>query len=193
VALDARAVNLSTTIMQTFSRHLRAGVFALSAALALTLPSTSLAAQQGIPVAKGEAPTAATLTSDALRQLRWLEGSWRGSGAGQAPFFERYSFPNETTMLVESFSDSTFTRVTETSRYVLRDGRLANDGNMRWVAARLDDTSAFFIPLERANNSFLWRRGTSSDEWTAVIMWRSADGPRERVYTMRRVRVPSKL
>jgi hypothetical protein len=174
-------------------RHLRSVIIVLLSASSLSLPSRSLDAQQGIPVVKGEAPTAATLPGDALRQLHWIEGSWRGSGAGQTPFFERYSFPTATTMLVESFSDSTFGRVTETTRYVLRDGRLANEGNMRWTAARLDDTSAHFVPLERANNSFLWRRGSSADEWTAVIMWRSPDGPRERAYVMRRMRGPGKL
>lgn len=152
------------------------------------LLAPSLAAQQNPPVAKGEVAAApAVLPAGSLAKLRWIAGSWRGTGTDAAAFYERYRFVDDSTFEVESFADSTLARVTETARYELRDGRLANVGTgPRWVAVRLDDSVASFAPLERARNRFEWRRETA-DAWTAVIAWSTPQGPRERVYRLTRI------
>jgi hypothetical protein len=155
---------------------------------ALLLAPALLAAQQNPPVTKGEVtPTPAVLPAGALEKLRWIAGGWRGAGADGAAFYERYLFVDDSTFEVESFADSTLARVTETARYELRGGRLANVGTgPRWAAVRLDDSVASFVPLERARNRFEWRR-VSADAWTAVIAWPTPQGPRERVYRLTRM------
>jgi len=154
----------------------------------LLLAPALLGAQQNPPVAKGEvAPAPAVLNAGALAKLRWIVGTWRGTGTDVPAFYERYRLVDDSTLEVETFADSTLARVTETSRYELRGGRLANIGTgPRWVAVRLDDSLAAFVPLERARNRFEWRRGTA-DAWTAVIAWPTAQGPRERVYRLTRM------
>lgn len=158
--------------------------FALHALALAVAPALSLAQQ--VPVRKEEAE-AAMLAPGALARLRWLEGRWRGEGDGQAPFFESYRFLDDSAFVSHSWADSTFGRATDSSRYELRGGRLANVGDgPRWGAVEVSDTLAVFVPLARARNGFLWRRETN-DAWTATIRWQTPQGPRERVYRMRRV------
>ena len=169
------------------SLRLTAARRALAGVSGLLVPAL-LAAQQNPPVAKGELPPApAVLSAGALARLRWIAGTWRGSGTEAAAFYERNRFVDDSTFEVESFADSTLSRVTETARYELRAGRLANVGSgPRWAAVRLDDSVASFAPLERARNRFEWRRETA-DAWTAVIAWPTPQGPRERVYRLTRM------
>ena len=35
---------------------------------------------------------------------RWIEGSWRGTGDEQLPFYERYKFENASTLVVETLA-----------------------------------------------------------------------------------------
>lgn len=145
---------------------------------------------------------AAVLTPAALRRLRWLEGSWRGvdaSGAGGADdaFYERYRFADDSTLLIDAFRDSTFTVVTEQSRYELHAGRFEKAGvGARWVVVRLgDDGAVDFAPVRGARNAFTWRP-LSADAWTAELRW-PADpatpngAARRRTYRMTRVAGPS--
>ncbi|HET7457295.1 MAG TPA: hypothetical protein VFJ74_06550 [Gemmatimonadaceae bacterium] len=135
------------------------------------------------------------LTPADLAHLRWIEGTWRGSGSGQAPFYERYRFADDSTLVVESFADSTLGRVTDVTRFELRGGTLASTPNepkpgaARWVASRFAaDSAVTFAPLARARNSFTWRRD-SADAWTATLEWPATPGAaeaRRRVYEMRR-------
>src|SRR5262245_3684587 len=71
-----------------------------------------------------------------LSKLRWIEGTWRGSGVDQAPFFERYRFENDTTLAVDSFPDEKMDKIGETSRFELKDGKF---GNGSYVASLIDD------------------------------------------------------
>ena len=132
----------------------------------------------------------ATLGAAELRTLRWIVGTWRGSGGGQSPFYERYSFVDDSTLLVESFKDSTLAQVTESSRYELRGGRFANAGPAdaaQWVAVRLTGGAITFAPVRRARNRFTWRP-SSADEWVADLVWPATDasgtGTRTRTYRM---------
>ena len=125
------------------------------------------------------------LTAADLQKLRWIEGSWRGSGDKQAAFFERYRFENETTLAVDSLEGD---KVTDTTLFVLKDGEFGggNEGS-RWVATSLDENSILFEPVTKARNSFSWQRETK-DSWKAVIKWpANKDKPAgERVYQMER-------
>jgi hypothetical protein len=129
------------------------------------------------------------ITRAEFKQLRWLEGTWRGTGIGQGPFYERYSFPNDTTLAIEHL-DSTLSRVTETSHYVLANGKLANTNpRMKWQASAIAARSVTFTPVLGARNSFIWKY-ENVDSWTAILLWpETATSPKgERVYDMVRLR-----
>lgn len=121
-----------------------------------------------------------------ISKLRWIEGTWRGSGVDQAPFFERYRFENESTLAVDSFPDEKLDKVEDTSRFELKDGRF---GNGSYVASSIDNNGIDFEPLANAKNSFRWER-VSDKAWKATLKW-PAEGnkpARERVYNMERIK-----
>ena len=135
-----------------------------------------------------QAPKPATLTAADLQKLRWIEGSWRGTGIDQPPFFERYKFENDTTLVIDSFDDEKLTKVTDTTRYELKDGEFGGgSGGARYVATALDDNAITFEPVVKVRNSFIWKR-ESKDSWTAIIKWPATkDKPAgERIYNLER-------
>jgi PKD repeat protein len=129
-------------------------------------------------------------TTEDLKKLRWLEGTWRGTGGDVQPFFERYRFENDSTLVIESAENEKFEKITDTTRYELKDGEFGggNEG-FRWIASEIDDKSVTFVPVVKARNSFRWET-VSKDEWKAVLNWpATADKPsRERVYKIERLR-----
>ena len=112
-------------------------------------------------------PKPKTLTAADLQKLRWIEGSWRGTGVNQPPFFEGYRFETDTTLAVDHFEDESLRKVTSTSRYELKNGEFRDD---RYVATALDDSSISFGPLRAGSNSVSWKR-ESKDSWTAHLTW----------------------
>lgn len=169
----------------------------LAAIAPLALSPDASRAQAPAAGAAAAAPKAARLTARQLRGLRWIAGDWRGTGTGgttQAPFFERYRFADDSTLLVIAFADSTWSAATDTSRYELRGGRLGNAGSSaRWVAVGLDSLGVDFAPVARARNTFRWARAARSGarpaEWRATIRWKDPSGAaQERLYRMERVR-----
>jgi len=160
----------------------------LALATACDPPPRTPAAVPAPPTASPQA--AVRLTRTDFRRLRWIEGSWRGSGSGQAPFYERYRFADDSTLVVDSFADSTLATVSESTRFELRGGSLGNAGQaVRWVAARLDDRAVDFVPVAGARNTFTWRYETP-DRWTALLHWPPSDTrpARSATYTMERMR-----
>jgi len=142
------------------------------------------------------APTAANpaasarITPGDFRKLRWIEGSWRGSGDGQAPFYERYRFADDSTLIVDSFPDSTLASVSESTRFELRGGTLGNASTTtRWVASRLDGRAVDFVPEVGVRNTFTWRY-ESRDSWWALLRWPASDTrpARDASYHMERIR-----
>ena len=128
-------------------------------------------------------------TTTDLAKLRWIEGTWKGSGTDQAPFFERYRFENETTLAVDSFPDEKLDKVEDTTRFELKDGQFGNGGDdSRWVATAIDAQGITFEPAAKAKNSFRWERD-SADKWKATLTWPAEEGKpaRERVYNMERI------
>ena len=149
------------------------------------------------PPAPAVAPTTAAaspqsparITIDDFRKLRWIEGSWRGSGVNQPPFYERYRFVDDSTLVVDTFPDSTLATVGESTRFELRGGTLGNAGTVRWVASRLDDRAVDFTPVAGAQNTFTWRF-EAPDRWTALLSWPANDTrpARDVTYNMDRIR-----
>lgn len=130
-------------------------------------------------------PKPKTLTTAELQKLRWIEGSWRGTGDKQEAFFERYRFENEITLAVDTLEGD---KVTDTTLFVLKDGEFGGGSEgSRWVATTLDENSINFEPVTKARNSFSWQRETK-DSWKAVLKWPATkDKPAgERVYQMER-------
>jgi hypothetical protein len=135
-----------------------------------------------------QSPQPKTLTAADLTKLRWIEGSWRGTGDTDKPFYERYKFENDTTLVVEGIADEKFEKVNDVSRFELKDGVFGKSrGESGSVAVAFDENSITFAPLGKARNSFRFQRETA-DSWKAILTWKEADGtPRERVYRMERV------
>jgi hypothetical protein len=82
-----------------------------------------------------------------LKELPWLLGTFRGTGVEgtkQAPFFERYSLADDSTLIVESFKDSTLTGPIDTTRYEARRDSLSNPGSSRYVATAISAKSVTF-------------------------------------------------
>jgi hypothetical protein len=136
------------------------------------------------------APTPAPkrITANDLQKLRWIEGSWRGTGKDQPPFFERYRFESDSVLAVDSFDDEKLSKVTDTTRFELKEGEFGGGGEgSRYVATALDDNSITFDPVLKARNSFTWKR-ESKDAWTAILKWPATkDKPAgERIYNMER-------
>ena len=132
--------------------------------------------------------TPAKLTAEDLKKLRWIEGSWRGTGVSQPAFFERYRWESDTTLAVESFENEKLEKVTDTTRFELKGGEFGGgSAGSLYVAVALDDNSITFAPVVKARNYFVWKR-ESKDSWTAIIKTLpTPDKPaREIVYNMGR-------
>jgi hypothetical protein len=135
-----------------------------------------------------QTPTPKRFTPEDLAKLNWLEGTWRGTGDIEKPFFERYHFENETTLVTETFSDDTLKKVSETTRYELKDGVFGNSGDgARWAATAIDENSVTFEPVAKARNSFRFQR-ESDDSWKAILSWpaTASQAAKERTYLMER-------
>lgn len=127
------------------------------------------------------AATPAHLTAADLRKLSWIEGTWRGTGAATPPFYERYRFENDDTLVVEKLTDESAGTVEDTARYSLENGQFASS---RAVATELTDSS---ITFARGANTFRWQT-ESADVWKAVLRTpATGNAPAvERVYRMER-------
>ena len=129
-------------------------------------------------------------TAADLQKLRWIEGTWRGTGAVDKPFFERYRFEGDSVLAVDGFTDETLQKVTETTRFELKNGEIGggNDG-ARYVAKSIDDRSIEFGPAVKVKNSFRWER-ESKDVWKAIIILPASETKpaRQFVYKMERIK-----
>jgi len=129
-----------------------------------------------------------TLEASDLRKLRWIEGTWRGTGGGVPPFVERYKFESDTVLAVESLEGEKLDKVTDVTRFELKDGKFGGGSEgSRWVATSIDDKQITFGPVTKARNSFRWE-WVSENSWKAVLSWPATDAApaRERIYEMER-------
>jgi hypothetical protein len=130
----------------------------------------------------------AKLTAADLEKLRWIEGTWRGTGEVDKPFFERYRFENATTLAVDSFENEKLEKVIDTTLFELKDGEFGGGSEgSRYVAVGLDDRSIEFGPALKVRNGFRWER-ESSDIWKATIIFPARENrpASQRVYKMER-------
>lgn len=137
------------------------------------------------PAAAAPDTVGARLAAADVAALRWLAGTWRGTGDVETPFYERYTFVNDSTIEVLGFTDSTLATANDTTVYSLRDGRFGNhDRPSRYVATRATGDRVEFGPVT-ARNAFVWRR-VRDDGWEATILPRTSAGEpgRERRYAM---------
>ena len=107
-------------------------------------------------------------TAADIAKLKWIEGTYRGTGETQPAFFERYSFDG-TTMVVESFEDQTLAKITDTSRFELKDGEFGHtQGDRRSAASEITATYVQFVPVKGGGNSFRFER-QDGGSWRAVL------------------------
>jgi len=136
--------------------------------------------------AQATTPKPLTLTAPDLQKLRWIEGSWRGTGGGVPPFYERYRFENPTTLIVETLEND---KVKDASRFELKNGEFGSGADAsRSIATALDDKSITFEYATRKGSGWKWER-VSDNQWRAAISW-TASANRvagERIYTMDRI------
>jgi hypothetical protein len=131
-------------------------------------------------------PKTAFAVSD-FGKLRWLEGSWAGTSAGERPIYTRYHFANDSTIDITYYGDSTFTRESGTGRVYLSVGRVYYTyGPGRWGASHVAEDGIFLVPQVNARNSFGWKR-LSPDNWTSTMRSGVSGHDRVIVYQMHRV------
>ena len=195
LAAPARYVPLLTsrdraapTVFQPFPAMMR-----LTSALAACFLLACKAEQEEQPAPASDAPAtiaAARVQAGALKQMPWLLGTFRGRGEGttvQEPFYERYSLADDSTLIVESFKDSTLTGPIDTSRYEARRDSLTNPGTRRYVATVISADSIVFGPLVGVRNGFTWRKGDDTS-WIAIITPLSGGAAAQRYYRMVRLK-----
>jgi hypothetical protein len=141
----------------------------------------------GNPMQKASSPSPSPklITTADLAKLRWIEGSWRGTGVDQPPFYERYKFENDSTLVVETLADETLSKVSDVSRFELKDGHFGSGtADAGSVATALDDNSVTFAPLGKGN--FFRFQRESNNLWKAILNWTEKGVAKERVYNMER-------
>jgi len=166
-----------------YLKQLLTAALVVSALLVVVVDGENIADIQDQP----KIPPARMSAAD-LEKLRWIEGTWRGTGDADKHFFERYRFENATTLAVDSFDNEKLEKVTDTTLFELKDGEFGGGSEgSRWVASALDEKSVTFSPVTKARNTFRWE-SVDKDEWKAVLKWpATADKPaRERVFKMER-------
>lgn len=132
-----------------------------------------------------DAPTSPlTYSSAEFGELRWLAGTWKGSAAEGEPFYEEYSFEDDSTLVITYHADSTFSRPTGSATVELRGGHVYHrSGRSVWVLVKADPEGLHFSPVHQAKNQFTWTRHTD-EVWSASL---SFPGQRPTVYRLERV------
>jgi len=157
--------------------------------LAILLGGCQPSERQEPPAAAGAGPRtpAATAGAAEFQTIRWIEGTWRGTGGGVDPFYERYRLLDDSTLLRETFSDSSLAAVSDSTRIGVRGNRVVDPiDDPKWHATAFDTVGWRFESLEDAGRGFTWRRATA-DSWTATLEWRDGSGAaQQRVYTLER-------
>jgi hypothetical protein len=120
-------------------------------------------------------------------KLKWLEGTWKGTAAGEAPLIERIRFTNDSTIDITYFADSLTGRQTGTAKVNLSVGRVyLTLGPGRWGATRVGANGAYFVPQVNAHNTYSWVH-QSSDAWTSTMRTGMGGIDRAITYQMQRI------
>lgn len=151
------------------------------AGMACSKGANSTNTNQSSPQA--QATPSKAITAADVAKLKWIEGTWRGMD-GEKPFFERYRFEGDT-MVVETFTDETVSKIEDTSRFELKDGEFGHTvGERRSAASSITADAVQFVAAAGGGNSFRFERQTDGT-WRAVLDWVAADKtPNQKVYKM---------
>lgn len=107
--------------------------------------------------------------------------TWRGTGVGQAPFYEAYRFSSDTSVRILYYADSSLARVADSGSVALVAGQIEHRaGGGVWVAVRLTPMGIYVEPKAAVSNSFSWVRD-SGPNWRATLR---APGQPEVVFRM---------
>ena len=170
---------------------IRIQVIVVTLATSLSFISASCAQKPSAPPQNPapQKPILKNITPADLAKLRWIGGSWRGTGDIDKPFYERYKFENETTLAVESFENDKFDKPTDVSRFILKDGEFGSSDpeGRRSAASAIDADSVTFEPVAKSRNTFRFQR-ESENSWKAILTWPATDkAPAgQRTYIMER-------
>ena len=144
-------------------------VYATAAAIILVIAMLSACDAQSTGTTRPQAAASDKFTPADVAKLKWLEGTWRGMD-GDKPFFERYSLDG-TTLVVETLEDGSLSKVTDTSRFELKDGQFGRtEGNRRSAASEITDTFVQFVPVSGGGNSFRFQHQPDGT-WNAILEW----------------------
>lgn len=118
--------------------------------------------------------------------LRYLEGTWRGTMENGKPFYESYHFVDDSTIIMGNHADSTFRTKSDSTRIVFRHGAIMDSSRSVYAVVSIDSNVVDF----RASPTyhFTWTR-EGNDAWTARLYAKQPDGTdRVTTYPMKRVR-----
>ena len=154
-----------------------------------TRSNTQAASPPAAPEAQrsgGRAP-AQNLTVADIAKIKWLEGSYRGTGADK-PFFNRYRF-NGTTLNVQGFEDEAMTKQNDSAVYELKDGMFANPGgDTRFAASEITDDHIQFVSLNGKTAAYRLER-LPDGSVRATLNWTGPEGsPETKTYDMERMK-----
>jgi hypothetical protein len=173
---------MTNGVVSSVTRHRITVVLARCAIalLALAAPGSVALAQRGLP--------SSPFGVGDLKKIHWIEGRWRGSAQGQAPFFEQYRFANDSTLEITYFADSSFTNTSGRGRVYLTVGRIYHaTGPSLWGASKVDTAGIFFVPQKNASNTVSWSF-QSPDLWTATLRSSATGHEQVTIYQMRRIK-----
>lgn len=133
------------------------------------------------------AQTPVRITLPDFQRLRWIVGSWRGSGGNYPSFYEEYSFVNDSTLRRRTFTDSTFTVVDDSARFEWRGGSGAQvrGGRAYPITKLTGDTVRYQPPAGSGRGGSMWVR-ISASEWKAILDPASPGGA-PTIYVLRRI------
>jgi hypothetical protein len=129
----------------------------------------------------------AYLTRLEFKQLHWLTGTWRGSGLSVPEFYEEYAVRDDSTLVMRTYADSTFSVATDSSTIEWRNGAVHSRGTKAtYVVIAFSPSSVRFMRPGAWGGGHTFRL-VSGDEWTATLHPERRRG-KPTIYTMQRVR-----
>jgi hypothetical protein len=121
-------------------------------------------------------------------KLKWLEGSWEGSAAGEASVFQRVRFIDDTTAEISYFRDPSLSQETGSGKLYLSVGRIYHTfGSNRWAATHADVDGLYFVPQTTARNNLAWSY-QAPDAWTSTMRSGVSGHERVTVYSFKRIK-----
>jgi hypothetical protein len=122
-----------------------------------------------------------------VAKLRWIEGTWRGTGENMDPRYERYTLDGDTVLVLDNFGSEKMDKPVDTLRFELKDGEFGTaNTSAHWAATEITDDSATFLrfapekpkgeapaghpQMADSPRSIHWQNNKDGT-WKAVIDW----------------------